>query len=117
MASPDANEEEKIIRDYQNLQNQMRATATQIDQLKVQKSELNMAMEEVEKSSGKIFFTVGGVMVEKGKDDTLKEIAEKLDMINIRSNSLNKQMGELQAKEKDLRDRITKMSEMHGQQG
>ena len=98
------------MREYQAVQDQLRASALQIEQLQLQKSDLEMAKNEVAKSSGKVYLNVGGVMVETTREGALKDIGEKLELSGVRLQSLNKQYAEARAKEKELRDKLSKPS-------
>jgi len=108
--TPSPQDVEKILRDYQMIQEQIRAYSMQVDQLTVQKSELDTAKEEVAKAVGKVYVTVGGVIVETNKETALKNIDEKKDSGDVRIQSTNKQLNELKTKEKKLRDEITQLS-------
>ncbi|MDE1850286.1 MAG: prefoldin subunit [Candidatus Micrarchaeota archaeon] len=108
--TPSPQDVERILRDYQMIQEQIRAYSMQVDQLTVQKSELDAAKEEVAKATGKVYVTIGGVIVETSKDTALKNIDEKKESGEIRVQSTTKQLNELKAKEKKLRDEITALS-------
>jgi prefoldin beta subunit len=102
-------EAEKIVRDYQIVQEQLRAASMQIEQLQMQKSELARAKEEVGGSSGKVYFTIGGVIVETNKEKALSDIKEKTELAEVRITSITKQFNEFKAKEKQLGEKITQM--------
>ena len=103
------NDTEKTVRDYQNTQEQLRATMMQLDQLQIQKAELERAKEEVAGANGKVYITVGGVIVETSKDKAQADIKEKSELAEVRIGSLTKQLNELKAKEKALSEKITQM--------
>ncbi len=103
------NEAEKTVRDYQMVQEQLRAASLQLDQLQVQKAELSRAKDEVTGSSGKVYITVGGVIVETSKEKALADIKDKSELAEVRITSLGKQLNDLKAKEKQLGEKITQM--------
>ncbi len=103
------NEAEKTVRDYQMLQEQLRATSMQLDQLQIQKTELARAKEEVGGSSGRVYITVGGVIVETNKEKALADIKDKEELAEVRIGSLTKQLNELRAKEKQIGEKITQL--------
>ena len=107
---PSSQDVEKMIRDYQLVQEQLRSVSLQVEQLQVQKSELQAAKEEVGKASGKVYVTIGSVIIETDKETALKNIDEKSESSGIRLQSTNKQLVELKAKEKQLREKITAIS-------
>ncbi len=103
------NEAEKVIRDYQMVQEQLRGAAIQLDQLQAQKAELGRAKDEVSGSAGKVYLALGTVMVETTKEKALADIKDRSELADVRINSLTKQLSELKAKEKQLGDRINQM--------
>ncbi|MCL5239583.1 MAG: prefoldin subunit [Candidatus Marsarchaeota archaeon] len=107
--TPEENDAEKTVRDYQMTQEQLRATSLQLDQLQLQKAELARAKEEVSASGGKVYVTVGGVIVETGKDKALADIKEKSELADVRIGSFTKQLNDLKSKEKQLGEKITQM--------
>ncbi len=106
----DEKEVEGMIKDYQSVQNQLRATSMQVEQLQMQKADMEMARKEIESSSGKVFISVGGVLVETTKESALKDITEKQEVSEVRLSSATKMQSELKTKEKQLRETLTKMS-------
>ncbi|MEM0094843.1 MAG: prefoldin subunit [Candidatus Micrarchaeaceae archaeon] len=110
MENKNPNEEiEKLARDYQIIQEQLRNTKLQIEQLQIQQTELGIAENEVKNATGKIYRTVGGVIVESDKDSSLKDIAEKKETTGLRIQRLNKQLEELNKREAELRNKILQL--------
>ncbi len=116
MAEPDQKEGEieKALKDYQILQEQLRASALQTEQLQLQKTELEGARAEIEKATGKVYITIGGVIVETSKEGASKEIASKAELVALRLQTANKQYSELREKEKQLREKISQLSNAAG---
>ena len=106
---PSEQEAEKLVRDYQALQEQIRVSALQLDQLRNQKTDLERAQEELQKAEGKVFLTVGGVIVEITKDKALGEVKDRLGLSEARTQSMNKQYTELKNREKQLSEKITQL--------
>ncbi len=106
---------EKMIKDYQQVQAQMRSLAMQLDQYQLQRSEIETAKAEVEKAAGKVYLTVGGVMVETNKEAATKNITEKMELLEVRLQSSSKQYNELKAKEQTLREKLTQLSKQQEQ--
>ncbi|MGC9204721.1 MAG: prefoldin subunit [Candidatus Micrarchaeia archaeon] len=100
---------EKIIKEYQLLQEQLRAFSLQLEQLQLQKSESTTAQAEIEKATGKIYITIGGVIVETDKSTALKNLKEKMETTDLRLQTTSKQFNELKAREKSLREKLSKM--------
>ena len=106
---PASEDPEKLVKDYQLLQEQMRISALQLDQLRNQKADLERAKEEISKSEGKVYLTVGGVIVETTKEKAQTEITDRLELSEARANSINKQYTSLKEKEKALGEKITQL--------
>ncbi len=98
---------EKMLKDYQVIQDQLRSVALQLDQLQAQKIDMEKAKEELDKAQGKVYITVGGVMVETTKEKALVDISERTSLNKARIDSMNKQYTELRNREKQLNEKIT----------
>jgi prefoldin beta subunit len=99
---------EKLTRDYQMLQEQLQNLAIQREQFTIQREEHKQALGEIEKSSGKMYINIGGVIVETTKSEALAKIKERQDSIEMRLTIINKQYDEFSKKEKVMREDITK---------
>ena len=98
---------EKLTRDYQMIQEQLQALAVQKEQFSIQKEEHKEAIQEIEKSAGKIYYSIGGVIVETPKTEAVSKIKERQESIEMRLTIVNKQYDEFSKKEKSLREEIT----------
>ena len=103
----EAQDLEKMLKDYQVIQDQLRSVALQLDQLQAQKIDMEKAREELDKAQGKVYITVGGVMVETTKEKALTDISERVSLNKARIDSMNKQYTELRNREKQLNEKIT----------
>ena len=116
--NPTENELEKLLKDYQILQEQLRSIAMQLEQFQAQKMESERAKEELDKSTGKVYLSVGGVIVETTKEKALSDISDRHSLLETRLTSYNKQYTDLRNKEKTLNEKITKIYKQgQGQQG
>lgn len=98
---------EKITRDYQMMQEQLQSLAVQREQFKAQKDELKEADTEVQKAKGKIYLTIGGIMVEVDRETAAKNIKERQESNTMRLTIVEKQFDELSKREQSLRAEIT----------
>lgn len=103
------NELEKLLKDYQIIQEQLRSMALQVEQFQGQKLDLGRAKEELEKSTGKVYLTVGGVIVETNKEKALSDINDRSSLTDTRLQSANKQYTDLRSREKLMNEKITKL--------
>lgn len=109
MAQQNEQEAEKLLRDYQMLQEQLRMYAIQLEQLKAQKAEFERANEEVNAASGKVYISVGGLIVETTKDKALADLKDRTELSETRITSITKQFNEMKSREKQLSDKITEL--------
>lgn len=100
---------EKLTADYQRVEEQLQALSMQQEQFRAQKDELNHAKEQIEKSSGKIYSSIGGAIIESNKEGALEDIAEKTELAEMRLSVIKKQIDELKKKEQELREKVTSM--------
>jgi prefoldin beta subunit len=108
-AAPSEQEIEKMVRDYQMVQEQLRNSALQLDQLQGAKADLDRAKAEIDKAEGKVYLTVGGVIVETSKEKALAEIKERAELTEVRVQSATKQYNELKTREKQLGEKLTSL--------
>ena len=111
---PNELEVEKLIRDYQVVQEQIRMYTIQLEQLKAQKAEFERAVGEVGKSTGKVYSSVGGVIVETTKTKALADLKDRSELAETRIQSITKQYNDLRAREKQLGDKITEIYKSAG---
>lgn len=97
---------EKMTREYNVLQEQIQSLALQREQFAERKEEYKEALIEVEKSSGKLYLAVGGVIVEVDKAYATKSMKEKEEIADMRMSIIKKQHDELSKKEQALRTEL-----------
>ncbi len=98
---------EKLTRDYQLVQEQLQNLAMQKEQFTIQKEEHKLALVELEKATGKVYVSIGGVIVETPKSDAVTKVKERQESIDMRLNIINKQYDDFVKKEKSMREDIT----------
>lgn len=103
----DRQELEKLTRDYQLVQEQLQTLALQKEQFTLQKEEHKTALAELEKATGKVYLSVGGVIVETPKPEAIAKVKERTEAIEMRLTIINKQYDDFAKKEKSMREEIT----------
>lgn len=103
----DRQELEKLTRTYQVTQEQLQALAMQKEQFTAQREEQKAALAELAKSKGKVYRSVGGVIIETTKEDAERDLKEKQESVEMRLSLVQKQHDEISKKEKSLREEIT----------
>lgn len=103
----DKDQLEKMTKDYQLLQDQLQSVAVQKEQFTEMSEEYKAALAEVEKATGKVYLSIGGVLVDVPKEQAVKDVKEKQESASMRLGILTKQFDELSKREQSLRAEIT----------
>ena len=99
------NIQEKISR-LQQLQNTLQQLILQKQRLDLERNESERALKTLDDitSETKVYKSAGAILVEKDRDDVVKELKERLDFLEMRSKVLAKQEG-------NTRERLTSIQE------
>ena len=99
------NIQEKISR-LQQLQNTLQQLILQKQRLDLERNESERALKTLDDvtSETKVYKSSGAILVEKDRDDVVKELKERLDFLEMRSKVLAKQEG-------NTRERLTSIQE------
>ena len=84
-------EVEHDINEFQTVQNQLQMIMVQKQQVKMQLGEIDDALEELKGKSGKVFKSIGAVLVESTAEDVTKELSERRETMKVRVGVLGKQ--------------------------
>lgn len=97
--------QEKLTR-LQQLQNTMQQLILQKQRLDLELSESEQALKTLEdvSSDAKVYKSAGAILVEKKKDDVVRELKERREFLEMRSKVLAKQEG-------NTRERLTSLQE------
>ena len=95
---------EKEIVEYQKMEKQLEAVTIQLMQMQAQKQEMENAMSLIEKTEDDIYRAAGSVFVKVNKEEALKDLKEKLELIELKIKTLKEQEEAL----KNKVSRITK---------
>jgi len=116
MNKPDQELERSLI-DYQNLERQLQSIVLQKSQLQFQLNEISIASDELKKSIGDVYKSIGSVMVKSTKEEAEKDLKERRELAEIRMNALTKQEEKLRAHLETLQKKLEeKMKAMKGGQ-
>lgn len=96
------------IAQLQQMQQQMQAIGTQKSQYEMAVREARRATEELTDipEDNPVFMSVGSVMMQKKKEDVLAKLNDKIETLEIRIKSLEKQETMLQGKFEQLQAQI-----------
>jgi prefoldin beta subunit len=99
--------DESIQQEYLILQQQLRNVLIQKEAIKLQISEIDTALSELEKTKEeKVYQVVGNVMIKKSKEEVEKELKESKEDLEIRVESLGKIEKDLIEKIKNIEEKL-----------
>lgn len=101
-------EVEHDINEFQTAQNQLQMIMVQKQQIKMQLEEVDEALEELKGKTGKIFKSIGSVLVESSSEDVVKELNEREETMKVRVGVLGKQEEKLRGRLVELKSKIEK---------
>jgi len=93
---------------FQQLQQQLQQISSQKMQYEMTVRETKRAVEELDtiKEGAAVFSSVGTVMIQKDKESVKAELTEKIDSLELRISSLDKQEKTMTAKATQLQQQI-----------
>jgi len=99
------NVQERLAR-YQQLQNTLQSLVLQKQRLELELNETERALKTLEgvPSDSQMYKSVGAILVEKNKDELVKELSERKEFLEMRSKVLTRQ-------ENKTRERLTSLQE------
>lgn len=99
-------ETESQIKELQLLEQNLQSIIMQKQAFQMELSEVENALEELAKSSGEAYKIVGNIMIKSTKDDLLKDLKQKKDLIELRLKSINSQEKSLEEDSENLRKTV-----------
>jgi len=99
--------QERLLR-LQQLQQTLQAVLTQKQQLELELTETEQALEELNKLSDDavIYKSIGSLLVKSKKETVATELNERKELLNLRINVLGKQEERLRSQMKDLQTKL-----------
>lgn len=100
------NEESKTRKDienYQVLQQQLQIVMMQRQQMKLQSDEIDHALGEIDKAKGTVYRIVGPILISSTKEDAVKDLQDKKELIASRTGVMEKQEERMKKSLDDLR--------------
>ncbi len=108
-------ETEQLLNQAQIYQQQIQTILTQKNALVMELNEIKKALEEIKKTDVKSVFKVSGpILVKVGAKDIRKDLEEKVNFINLRMKTIEKQEVKLKERIEELRTKLTKEQKKAG---
>jgi len=104
MATPINKEElENKISKLQELQQNIELLRIQVEKVKDELSEVEQAIDVLNKEQlTEVYQFFGKILIRRSKDDTLRELKEKQELLKLRQSGLQRQLEKMQEKAKEL---------------
>ena len=96
------------IQELQMLEQNLQNLLMQKQAFQIELSETNAALREIEKSGDEVFKIIGNIMIQTEKPKIINELKEKQKILDMRTNSLEKQESEMTSQLEGLRDEVMK---------
>lgn len=114
-----ANEEdtEDLSRDlmeYENMEKQLEVLLIQKHQLQVQLNEIKHALDELLKSKGDVYRSVGSIVLATTKEDAQADLKERKELIELKINTMDKQEEKLRSTVMDTQRKLQERLKGHG---
>jgi prefoldin beta subunit len=103
----DSDTQEKI-QELQSYEQTMHNLLIQKQTFQMEQSETENAINEITKTKDDVFKIVGNVMIKSDKDLIIKDLKNKLELINLRVKSIERQEKELTKKVDEIKKEIMK---------
>jgi len=95
---------------FQQLQQQLQMIIYQKQQFETQLKEMEKAIEEMNKSgSDEVFKMAGGILVKRNKDEVKEELSEKMETMQLRITTFEKQEEKMQKRYTELQENLQKV--------
>jgi len=103
-----SDETREQIANFQQVQQQIQVLLMQKQNLQIQSAEMENALREIEIAKEKeAFEIVGNIMIKKKKEDLIKQLKEKKEMIDLRISTIDKQYEKHNAKAVELQKKLS----------
>ncbi len=99
-------EKDKQIQEMQFLEQNLQNLLLQKQAFQMELSETNSALKEIENAGEEVFKIIGQLMIKTDKSKMKKELLDKEKILNLRTNSIEKQEKNLTEQLGKLRDEI-----------
>lgn len=108
------NEQQNMIMDYQELQNKLQGIMMEKQQLFMQSGEIDRALKALNDVTGKTYEMIGTVLIEREKDNIKSDLLERKQMLDLRTESLEKSERTVKSRLQSLTEKLTEMSKGKG---
>ncbi len=94
------------LAELQEMQARIQAMMMEKQQLMIQQSEIERALQELKNVSGKTYEMIGTLLIERSKDEVEKSMLERKQLIELRLESLDKNERTMRARMKSVAEKF-----------
>jgi prefoldin beta subunit len=109
------NEQQNMIMDYQELQSKLQNIMMEKQQLLMQSNEIDRALKALNDVTGKTYEMIGTVLIERDKDNINSDLLERKQMLDLRTESLEKNERTIKSRLQSLTEKLTNMNKGQGE--
>jgi prefoldin beta subunit len=99
-------ETENQIKELQLLEQNLQNLLMQKQAFQLELSETENALEELSKTDKEVFKIAGNIMIKSSKENLIKELSRKKDIISLRLKSIESQEKSLEQSSENLRKKV-----------
>ncbi len=100
-------EKEKVIEEMQATQYRIHMYLSQKQSLELKLQEIETAIKELRESKEEFAYKITGpIMIKVGKEDLIKELEEKKNLVELRIKAFEKQIEKLNDRMKELQEKL-----------
>jgi prefoldin beta subunit len=104
----------KELIEYENMEKQLEVLLIQKHQLQIQANEIRHALEELKKSQGEVYRSVGSIMIHTTREAADADLKERDELIEVKLNAINKQEEKLRQTVMDTQKRLQERMKGYG---
>ena len=108
------NDLNKELIEYENMEKQLEVLLIQKHQLQIQLNEIKHAREELGKSNGDVYRSVGSVLLHTTKEQAEKDLKDRSELLEVKLNAITKQEEKLRSTVMDTQKKLQERMKSHG---
>jgi prefoldin beta subunit len=107
----------KELIEYENMEKQLEVLLIQKHQLQIQANEIRHALEELKKSKGEVYRSVGSILLHTSREEAEADLKERDELIEVKLNAISKQEEKLRSTVMDTQKRLQERMRGYGKTG
>jgi prefoldin beta subunit len=103
--------------EYENMEKQLEVLLIQKHQLQIQANEIKHALEELKKSQGDVYRSVGSIMIHTTREAAEADLKERDELIEVKLNAIGKQEEKLRQTVMETQKKLQERMKGYGKNG